>query len=73
MMKNKRERDIATATNPYYRGGILPLHHGDEGRVVGGDEVHTGSAPPEFSPPIFDLPGFCFVFLCFGDAPFRDP
>jgi hypothetical protein len=41
----------------------------DEGRVIGGDGDHTGSALPEFSPPIFDLPGFCFVFLCFGGAP----
>jgi hypothetical protein len=38
-----------------------------------GMENHTDNAPPEFPPPIFDLPGFCFVFLCFGSAPFRDP
>ena len=27
-----------------------PLHHGDDGGVVGEDRDHAGSAPPEFSP-----------------------
>jgi hypothetical protein len=55
-MKNKRDIHIATG----------------EGRVIGGDGDHTGSTPPEFSPPIFDLPGFCLVFLYFGGALFHD-
>jgi hypothetical protein len=44
-MKNKREIHIATVTNLYSRDGLLYLHHGDEGRVVGGDGDHIGSAP----------------------------
>ena len=36
-MKNKREIDQATATNPQSRGGLLPLHHGDDAGDVGGD------------------------------------
>jgi hypothetical protein len=52
---------------------MLPLHHGDEGRVVGRGGDHTGSAPPEFPPPIFDFPGSYFMFLCFSGAPLRDP
>jgi hypothetical protein len=33
----------------------------------------TPAVPPEFSPPIFNLPDFFFVFLCFGGALFCDP
>ena len=44
-------------------GGLLPLHHGDVGEDVGEDGDHTGSAPPEFPPPICNsrslFRGFC--------------
>ena len=34
-MKNMREIDQATATNPQSRGGLLPLGHGDDDEDVG--------------------------------------
>lgn len=40
-MKNMREIDQATATNPQSRGGLLPSHHGDDVGDVGG-----GGDPP---------------------------
>ena len=52
-------------------GGLLPLHHGDDGGDVGEDGDHPGSAPPEFSPSNLQLQVFCFVVLCFCGAPFR--
>jgi hypothetical protein len=42
-MPNMRTRGIIPSS-----GGLLPVHHGDEGRVVGGGGDHTGSAPLEF-------------------------
>ena len=47
-------------------GGLLPLHHGDGGDVVGGDGDHAGSAPPEFPPLQSAAP-----VLCFGVSVFR--
>ena len=62
-MKLKRERDTyATSTNPLSRGGLLPLHHGDSGDVVGGDGDHAGSAPPEFPPSNLQLQFSVSVF-----------
>ena len=34
-MKNMREIDQATITNPQSRGGLLPLDHGDDEEDVG--------------------------------------
>ena len=63
--------DQVTTTNPQSRGGLLPLHHSDDGGDVGEDGDHPGSAPPEFSPSNLQLQVFCFVVLCFCGAPFR--
>ena len=71
-MKLKRERDAyATSTNPKSRGGLLPLHHGNGGEVVGKDGDHAGSALPEFSPSNLQLQVYVSWFLCFGGAPSR--
>ena len=49
-MKNMREIDQATATNPQSRGGLLPLDHGDDDEDVGegGDPSSGGfgGVPP---------------------------
>jgi hypothetical protein len=44
-MKNMREIDQASATNPYSRGGLLPLDHGVDEEDVGegGDPSCGGS------------------------------
>jgi hypothetical protein len=39
-LKHKRGIDQATSTNPYSRGGLLPLHGG----VDGGDVGEVGEA-----------------------------
>ena len=52
--------------------GLLPLHHGVGGDVVGGEGDHTGSAPPEFSPSNLQLQVSVSWFLCFGGALFRE-
>lgn len=49
-MKNKREIDQATATNPQSRGGLLPLHHGDDVGDVGGDGDPSGGDSGGVSP-----------------------
>jgi hypothetical protein len=45
-MKNMKEMNQGTATNPWSRGGPLPLHHDDGGGDVGdgGDPSGGGSS-----------------------------
>jgi hypothetical protein len=42
-MPNMRTRGVIPSS-----GGLLPVYHGDEGRVIEGGGDHTGSAPLEF-------------------------
>ena len=49
-MKNKREIDQATATNPSSRAGLLPLHHGDDGGDVGEGRDPSAGASGGVSP-----------------------
>jgi hypothetical protein len=64
-LKHNREIEQATATNTYSRGGLLPLHGGDDGVDVreGGEasEGDSGSVSPSqysLEKPLF----MCFVF-----------
>lgn len=60
-MKNKREIDQATATNPYPRGILLTLHHGDDGRDVGQCRDPSGGGSGGVSPS-----NLRWFLLCFG-------
>jgi hypothetical protein len=48
-----REIGQATDTNPSSRGGLLPLHSGDNGVDVGEGGEATGATLAAFPPPIF--------------------
>jgi hypothetical protein len=61
-MKHNREIGQATATNPSYGGGLLPLHGGDDGVESERVEKHPGVTPAAFPPPIFTGRDSVFVF-----------
>jgi hypothetical protein len=52
-INNKTEIDQATATTPYSRGGLLPIHHGDDGGDIGEGRDPYGGGSDRVSPPIF--------------------
>jgi hypothetical protein len=52
-LKHKREIGQATTTNPYSRGGLLPLHGGDDGADVREGGEASEVTPAAFPPPIF--------------------
>jgi hypothetical protein len=57
-----KEIGQATATNPYSRGGLLPLYGGDDGvDVVEGGEACVGDSD-SISPPIFARTASVSVF-----------
>ena len=58
----ERETDKVTPTSPQSRGGLLPLHHGDNGDVVGEDGDAPGSSGSG-SPS--NLSSFRSLFRCF--------
>ena len=69
-MKNMREIDQATATNPYSRGGLLPLDHGDDEEDVGEGGDPSSGDPGGVSPSnlhccslCFHVSGFCGALL----------
>ena len=48
-MKNKRDINEATSTNPYSRGGLLPLHHGGDDLDLGEvEDLSGGGSGGEF-------------------------
>ena len=63
------ERYISYFHKPIAQGGLLPLHHGDGGDVVGGDGGHAGSAPPEFPPSDLQVQVSVLWFLCLRPPP----
>ena len=67
-MKNKRDIDQATSTNPYSRGGLLPLHHGDGAGVVGEGGGATGGDSGSSSPSNLDSIFGCFLLWWFSVA-----
>jgi hypothetical protein len=67
-IKNKREIDQATTTNPDSRGGLLPFDHGvdEEDVAEGGDPSGGGSdgVPPQIFAPTASV----LLFLCLYGA-----
>jgi hypothetical protein len=60
-MKNKREIDQSTVTNPYSTGGLLPFHHGVDVEDVGEGGDPSGGGSGGLSPS-----NLCWFWLCFG-------
>jgi hypothetical protein len=67
-MKNLREIDQATATNPQSRGGLLPLGYGDDDEDVGEGGDLSGGTSGGVPPLIFTVVAYVLVFRCFCGA-----
>ena len=67
-MKNMKEIDQATSTNPYSRGGLPPLDHGDDEEDVGEGGDPSSGRFGGVSPSNLRCCSLCFVFLCFCGA-----
>ena len=64
-MKNMREIDQATATNPQSRGGLLPLDHGDDEEDAGDGGDPSGGDPGGVSPSNLLCCSLCFCVSMF--------
>jgi hypothetical protein len=66
------ERDQATATNPWSRGGLLPFHHGGGVGDVGEVGEATGDGSGSVSPSNLRRFSLCFVVSFFSATSLRE-